>query len=415
MASAVVTRLLTLAGITTVSRILAPDDFGRLTLIQATILLGAGLAGLGLPITLSRHVAHTRASDPAETGRYLGAAIAVTISSASVATLSLIFGREWVAGAVLRNEQLAALVPAGAAAVGAIAVAAITQAGLAGLERFRALATIQFVQGALSAAGMVFGASTHSGDAEGALIGFACGHGVAAVLAYWLVRHRSAIDGIRFSLSLRPHERRALASFAIPALVAGVVVSGALLIGQVVLSDQPGGYSRVAEFAVAYRWHLAILFIPAAIAPLMVPVLTRMRRHDADDARHAFRFLLLGNVVIAALPAGLFAVAAPEILRLNGHEYADHPLPLVILAAAAVPCAINNVLSSAAISVGAIRVWVLSDIALAVGLVGLAVAMVPNLDASGLAFAYLGGYIVTNLVLAPTVLATVRSDQTGPA
>ena len=40
--------------------------------------------------------------------------------------------------------------------------------------------------------------------------------------------------------------------------------------GQVLLATSSHGYQRLAAFAVAYRWHLAIVFVPAAIVPALL-------------------------------------------------------------------------------------------------------------------------------------------------
>ena len=103
------------------------------------------------------------------------------------------------------------------------------------------------------------------------------------------------------------------------------------------------------------------------------------------------------------MTAAVTAVAAPLVLRINGGYYSDSPSTLILLAMASIPCVINNILSSAAVSFGSIRLWLVSDLVLGVGLVALAFMLVPPLGADGLALADLGGYVATDLVLLPVL------------
>jgi hypothetical protein len=113
--------------------------------------------------------------------------------------------------------------------------------------------------------------------------------------------------------------------------------------------------------------------------------------------------------MLVALPALIIALAAPLLLGLSGAFYADHPLPLIVLALASIPTALNNVLSGTAVGLGAMRAWLVSDIILAVVLVGTAAALVGGLGATGLALAYLAGYVATDLALAGPLSKRLRA------
>jgi O-antigen/teichoic acid export membrane protein len=268
------------------------------------------------------------------------------------------------------------------------------------------VALAQTVQAVLTALGLVCGAL--AGDALGALVGFAAGHILAAAWTLARVRRETQDAGVPVRWGLGPRARRALARYALPGFVAALVVSGALLGAQILLAEGPSGYADVAAFSVAYRWHLAIIFIPAAAAPALVPILTRQRRQDREQARRTLVATLTATTVIAVIPAAVVAAAAPLILQINGDFYAAHPLPLVILAIAAVPCALNSVASGAALSVGSVGAWLVSDLVLALALVSVAALLIPSLHASGLALAYLVAYVLTNVALVPALARHVR-------
>ena len=125
--------------------------------------------------------------------------------------------------------------------------------------------------------------------------------------------------------------------------------------------------------------------------------------------RSLFRWTLWLTVVIAAVPAAIIAAVAPWSCGSVARSTASDTLPLVILAAAAVPCAVNSVLSSASVSLGALRAWLFSDLVLAAGLVLTAMWLVGPKGATGLALAYLVAYVATDVALAPPLHARLRA------
>lgn len=402
LVAAAFSRAVSVGALVVVARLLTPTEMGRFSLLQSASLLVAGAAGLGLGLALSRQVAHVRGTSLPAVGRLLGTGMLVTAASGVTIAVACGLGRGWLAADVAGDARLEPLVLPAAAAMAAMALVTSAQAGLAGLEAFGEVGRLQAAQAVLSSVGALIGAS--GGRALPALTGFAVGQALSAAVGCALLARQARRMAIPVAARLERAEARSLARVAWPALVAMVVLSAALLGSQVLLSNRPGGYREMAEFSVAYRWHLAILFVPSAAVPVLVPVLTRLRRDADGDERRALRLSLLAGLGVAAVPAVVVAVAAPLILSLSGAFYGDRPLTLVILAVAAVPCVANNVLSSAAVGFGAMRAWLWSDVALAIGVVGTAVLLIPSMGAGGLALGYLAGYLLTDGVLAPAVL-----------
>jgi O-antigen/teichoic acid export membrane protein len=396
------------------ARILDPDGFGLLTLMQTVAAFFSGAAGLGLGVAITRQVAATQNSDKDAAGRYLGTAIVVTLlASAGVVTVYLLAGGVISGDLVQRASRDVVVTSAGMVLFAG--VAGTLQGALVGLEAFRGAAAAQCSQGLSVAVGLVLGAHTHG--VEGALAGASIAYGVSTVVAYLLVLTAAERRGIRIPLSISLAALRQLWRYAIPAFVAFMVVFTALLYGQLLLSRQDVGYAEVGLFNVAYRWHLAIVFIPAAIAPAVLPIMTRLlAERDSHQARWLFRINIVASLSLTIVPAAVLALAAGPTLGLSGSYYGEHPEPLILLALASIPSAANNVLSSAALSLGAARLWLLSDVALAACLLGAAAWLVNAHGATGLAFSYLAAYMATDLVLALGLrgrLGNVKVDATA--
>jgi O-antigen/teichoic acid export membrane protein len=397
VAGALASRGATLVGTVILARLLGPNDFGIIALVQSLVAFLAGLAGLGLGIALTRRVAGTTTADPTAAGQLLTTALITAAAAALIVSAGYGLSRELISSLVIQRGDNDLVL----ASTGAVFFAGVTgtiQGGLAGLEAFRAVAVSYGVQAVAVTVGSVLGAWLY--DITGGLAGMSVGYCLAAIVSHGLLTYSARVRGALLSWRLDRQACLALLHLAAPAALAFVVVYVALLIGQVQLA-QESGYAEVGLFNFAYRWHLAILFLPAAVAPMLLPLLTRLLSERAPAvARRFFWLNLTANLLITAGPALILCLAAAPVLGLGGTFYEDHATPLIVLALASVPSAINNVLSSTAISFEFIRLWVLSDVVLAAVLVSVAASLISSSGASGLAVAYFAGYVATDVVLA---------------
>jgi O-antigen/teichoic acid export membrane protein len=242
--------------------------------------------------------------------------------------------------------------------------------------------------------------------------GFSIGNALAAGVSLAFLTSVCRQQAIVPSLPLDAAVWRKMLVVGGPALVAFLVVACALLVGQLVLAYQPHGYRQVAVFNVAYRWHLAILLLPGALATVLLPTMARLRAEGEDATSAAlFKFNVRTVTGVSALGAVVLAAAATPLLALSGAYYSHHVAPLRVLMLAAVPGALNSVLSSASVSLGAIGAWLWSDVVLAAAFFSVAIILIPLVGATGLAIAYLTGYVATDLSLVRPVARRLRLAQ----
>jgi O-antigen/teichoic acid export membrane protein len=399
LAGAAASRLLSLAGTIVATRILLPRDFGRLSYTQAAVGLGAGVAMLGLNIAVTKTVAVARSRSSSEAALVIWLSLRIAVVSGGVLALAMFLFRNQVAG-LLGSPELTGQLAQASLAVAAGAIFLVAVGALNGMESFRAVAVVTSVRSVLSSALMVLGAA-FSG-LTGAIVGWVIGESISAIAAVLALVRRQQVKPVRRHASWRSGSPwRTLRAIALPAFFANVAVTLALVVGQRILADQPFGYEHVAQFNVAYRWSLAVLFIPASIAPILLPLLANLR---AEGSVTAFKRLLRTNlalsVIITALPAGLLVVFREQILGLSGSAYLAESATFVVLMIATVPTALNSAMSQAALSLDATRAWLLSDVVLAVVLIGVATALIPRSQSLGLAVGYAFAYLATCVVLA---------------
>lgn len=414
LAGAVVGRLGTLIATVVCSRLLVPAIFGQVALIQTIITFAGGLAGLGLGVSITRLLAENRAASPELAGAYLRWATLATGIAVALVTAAYIGLAGPISALMLGTARYGDFMVASAVAVPATALLTLIQASLMGLQRFGNAAVSQAVQGVLQSVGLAIGAVIGTGQA--ALWGFSLGTGAAAALSGLLLWRAVIAAGMPFGRRPDTFSSRPVWRIGIPAFLAFLSLSLALLAGQAILAHVRHGYALVALFNVAYRWHLGLLFIPASVAPALLPMMSDLQSSGRGaDARRLFRINLALAVGITAVPAALLIALAPTILGLSGEFYAGHAIVLIVLVVAAIPGAINNVLSGAGVSLDAVRAWLTSDLALAVAFLASAALLIPRSGATGLALAYLIGYIATDITLAIPLRARLAGLKNAPS
>jgi O-antigen/teichoic acid export membrane protein len=74
----------------------------------------------------------------------------------------------------------------------------------------------------------------------------------------------------------------------------------------------------------------------------------------------------------------------------------------------------NVVLGIIAIAEGRIRLWVVSDLVLAVALLGLSALTVSSWGANGLAFSYTVSYTISAVILSPLLFSGRHAESHAP-
>jgi O-antigen/teichoic acid export membrane protein len=415
LVSAVASRMAALAATVVVSRVLMPASFGRLAVLQTAVTALAAIAGFGVGVALIKRVAEVRSTAPSLAGRYVGAGLLATAAGGLAVTALYLAAAHPVSLWLTRTSHGQSAVIASSGAILFTALLTSTQGALAGMESFRRVAISQALQSAVPSLGLIVGAELSG--LNGALAGYSVASAVAAGASLVMLRTALRGQGIPIARSFDPAVWRALLRLGAAAFAASLVVTSALLFGQLILAYRSHGYAQVALFNVSYRWQLGIMLLPGTLASVLLPTMARLGAQGRDTASaRLFTLNARLTAIVSAVPALLLALLAPVVLGLSGKYYSHHLAPFRILMLAAVPGALNNVLSSAGISLGAIRAWLVSDIVLALAFFATAVTLIPGHGATGLALAFLAGYVATDAALIRPILrrlhvaARPRSD-----
>lgn len=400
---AIVSRGLTLLASVIVARLLHPVGFGKLGIIQSTVGLVGAFAGAGLGLTATKYVAEHRSTDTLKTGIYAALSLRIAVISGLIASGVLFVASGWIAGVVLGQGGLAQDLRISALLVLFAAINGVQLGVVAGLEDFRTMALMNTLRAIVLFITLVVGCYLYGLD--GAVAGLAGAEALAAGVNQLALRHSCS----KRAIPLRHHhlprgELRALAHFAVPTLLASLVISPAFWLSNLIMFQQPAGARALGVFNAADRWRQVLLFLPGSLATIILPMLSNLRgTRDSANYRRVLRLNLLANLVVVAVPATVVIAAAPLAMSAFGAEYRSGSTALTILSLSAIAMVLNNLLQSALVSMGYAWRRVALDALLAALLGLLSWWLIPRFQVDGMAWANLGAFIVVIVPLSWSV------------
>lgn len=327
-------RALTAVSSVLVARILGPGGFGELGIVRSTANLFTVYAGFRLGTTANKHIAEYRERDPDRAGRILRMSLAMSAVFCAVTAAILIFGGGAIAEHVLSNPDISLALRIAGVFLFFQAYSSVRETVLIGTENFQAFARVNIVKGILTAALIVPGA--YLWGPTGAIAGLS----LAAILAYLVLQHyvREALleFAIRDDVPFREWkcELSLLWTFALPGLLVGVISATVLWYGRVVITGLEQGYVQLGLFEAANQWRTLILFLPAVLARVAMPLLSETYGRDREgDFREAVA-LQFRSILLLTLPLTTIVIVFSEnLMMIFGSAYQESGpiLPLLML------------------------------------------------------------------------------------
>jgi O-antigen/teichoic acid export membrane protein len=142
--------------------------------------------------------------------------------------------------------------------------------------------------------------------------------------------------------------------FSLPAILAGLMVSPVVWLCNYFLVNQPGGYVEMAEFDIANQWRNTLLFIPAALSQIALPLLTSAL-NDNKNYKKIFNLNIKINFYLGFIMTVTFVALSPFIIDFYGENYKRAIYPLIIMFTTTFLITVNNVIGQAIASQG--KMW----------------------------------------------------------
>ncbi len=391
-AGAVISRGLTLLASIAVARFLGKTGFGELGIIQSTFGMLGMFAGLGLGVTATKYVAEFRRNDPVKAGHAISLSFMIALGAGGIISLMLIVFAPWLAEHTVAAPHLARLLQIGSGILFFSAINGVQTGALSGFEAFRPIANINLASGLLSFPLMVGG--VYLFGLQGAVWALVISTALNCLLSHYALNNQIRSNNIPIDYIGSACEWHILWKFSLPAFLSGMMVGPVNWLCSALLVNRPDGYSEMGIFNAASQWRNAILFLPAVLGQVLVPMLSeRIGLKDKPAIRKilfysmAMNALILGPVVIA----GCFF--SSNIMGAYGKDFGSSWATLIIVLITSGLLAVQMPVGQIIVASGRLWLGFLMNIGWAAVTI-FATMLALQKGAFGLAIGQLSGYII---------------------
>jgi O-antigen/teichoic acid export membrane protein len=394
----VLSRSLGLASSIFVARMIGKVGMGELGIIQSTVGMFSSLAGLGLGLAATKHIAEYRVRDPSLAGETIGLLSLISWISGAAMTVMVIALAPWLARHSLAAPQLAPELQLGSLLLFFGVVNGVQTGVLSGFEAFKRIARINLLTGLVNFF-LVVGAAYFAG-LPGAVCGLVASLAFNCSLNFIGVRLEAAAAGIVIRFQNFHQHWNLLWRFGLPGMLSGIISGPVGWISSATLVRQPGGYAEMGVFNVTNSWFQAVAFLPDLLAQVLLPILASY--NAMKDARGTNRALVLAtwaNVVIIIPVIFVGSLLSPFIMGLYGPGFAQGWPVMVLTMLSAGVLMIQGPMANHLIA--ASRMWAYFWAHVGWGIIFLTgtFLLVPAHGATGLATARLIAYIANGCLV----------------
>lgn len=393
----IVSKFILLIATILMARYLDKDEYGQFGIIKSTILMFSMFAGLELGMTATKYISQYRLSDKKKVERIVGLSnLFAIIISLLVSLLVYIFSKE--IAVQINSPSLYAEIRISSFILFFSSLNGIQNGILAGMEKFKELSINNAIAGVLSSAALVITSKYFGLDAV--VIAFGSNFLILFILNFIALKKYfySEFD-IKLSNKENFGELEVLWKFSLPAILAGLMVGPVTWFCNYLLINQSRGYEQMANFDIANQWRNTILFIPAALAQIALPLLSSSVSNK-KEYRNIFNKNLKINIYIGLLLVTIFILFSPLIIYFYGNKYQDALIPIIVMFITTGFITVNNVIGQAIASQGKMWLGFYVNLIWAIVLIISCYILVVEyqLGATGICIAYLISYILHTLI-----------------
>lgn len=341
LVGSVIARALMLVATIPVARMLGSNVYGELGIIQSTVGLFGVLVGFGLGLTATKYVAEFRQTNPARAGRIIKLSGLFAMITGGLMAMCLLILAPWFAERTINAPHLIGPLRVGAVILFLGSITDAQTGALVGLEAFKTIARVNFLVGLFYAPALIIGAWL--GGLFGAVLSLAVAMCFNLLLNSAALRSEAWRSGILLKPKKYVHEWPILLKFSLPAALSNAMVGPVNWFCNVMLVNQANGYAEMGIFNAGNQWRMAILFIPSALAQIVLPMLSNL---NAANQRSDYLFVLKCNTLInggvALFIAFIVMICAHMIIKLYGPGFESGISVLTYLSLSAVFMSLNS-------------------------------------------------------------------------
>lgn len=383
--------MIMLAGIFCV-RILGKEIYGQYGMIKSTINLIMVIGGSGLGLTATKYISQYKVAHKERIPSVYGVTNLFAVVVAFTLAILVFLFADFLSIDLLHEKNLIEPMKIGALILFMITINLGQEGVLAGFEDFKSKSINLFIGNFIQGILMVLGAYHYS------LVGAVIGYGMGVVLIIAL--NKRSINknfkklNIHFSFKkIDIKDLQLLYRYSLPATISTILAAPTFWLIRTILVRHTGGFGEVAIFDVSDQWKTLILFIPAAVCQIALPILSSIDNDETGKFWRVLNLNILINVSVALVMAFVVACCSPIILSFYGEGFRDN-WPMIILALSCIFTSISTVLGVSISSLAKMWTWCTFNTLWAIVLISLSWLFVGyGWGAKGVALAVLLSYM----------------------
>ena len=408
----IVSKIMVFLATILVVRILGKNDYGQLSIIRSTIQMFVSLSAFGMGTTATKFIAQYRSSDANKVVNIYVVANAFAFGIATLTSILIYVFAHYIAYNMLNAPELLKDIRIAAIILFFSLLNGAQTGTLAGFEDFKRIAKSTLIVGFLELCLLSIGALVLG--VRGAILGF--GFSYCFVFIYNSYYIRKYIKNLGVSIittikNLKISDFAIIYQFSLPIALTSWIGMPCLWYCKTYLVNH-AGFEEMALYDVSDQWRAQILFIPAIVSQVLLPILSNsIAKNDKKSTIDALRINININGGVTFSFAIILAVFSPFVLRIYGSEYTNS-LPLIFLAFAGAVTSISNICGSFIFSSN--KAWSILKFNVAWAMVLLVTSIIlinKNWGASGLALSYLFANIILTLLMVIKTYRTLKYDR----
>ena len=303
-----------------IARILGIAEFGKLAVIQSSILMLAGLGQAGIGLSATRHIATLRASDQRRTGRIIGFTLLFTGMTALLMCLLLVLLSHQIGSAILPGSMISMELKLSGVWILFELVSLVQLRILAGLEAFQSSAKVNVWQSLFLLPLAIVGA--YFAGLKGAVIAMASVSLLSCIVGHCVLESECTRFGITISYRNVWREKGILRMSSMVWLSSIAMNTTTWFVG-ILLARQPLGIYEFSLYNAAGRFQNILLFLPMRIFEVSIPVLSNLQ---AEGNRTGFRKFMIyaGSITFGFSVVGSLVMVsfADRLMSWYGTDFA---------------------------------------------------------------------------------------------
>jgi O-antigen/teichoic acid export membrane protein len=322
-------KVFTFIAMVLVARILGKEAFGEFGLVRSTASMFVAFSSFGMGLTATKYIAELLHTDKERTGRIIGLTYVFTFFTSLIVAIAFYLISPWLCETQLGKPELTNIIQWGAILLFLMAFMGTQVAVMTGFQDFRGLAIVTGIVGMLSLPIYVGGAYWFGmfGSVVAVMLCIVLNIATNSLFIYKNIKKYK----IRYEFSKGYKELSVLWNLNLPITIFSILFLVTDWLVLMMLRLQPDGTTELGIFYAAQNIQIAFFFLPTLLGTVFFPNLCSLGGVNQKGRYWVVvrKGIALQTVIalITVLPMILFS---GFLMRLNGNEFADNNLILII-------------------------------------------------------------------------------------